>query len=240
MTTIEDREAIIKALRQVRKDAQPGVTGVHVDAPIGATADFAGPIARALTKLKTVRGKLRTEPEPVSTLSSPTLKASGSTKCKFCDQDATGDTDPPTCGDHTQMATEKALIVKSAALQFTFSPLYLPLQKDAHGDWTDPDDLQKAVWGLQRFGDRTINIQHLPGTVAGEWVELATWPWEHEAALSVPGGDIRKAKFPPNTPWMGVVWGNEAWAEVLAGRMRGLSMEGTATRVSAALPGLEA
>jgi hypothetical protein len=111
--------------------------------------------------------------------------------------------------------------------------------EDAHGDWASADDLQKAVWGLQRAGDRTINVQHLPGTSAGEWVELACWPYEHEVSLTVPGQIAKAVTLPANTPYMGVIWNDRAWTEVKAGRLRGLSMEGTAFRVAADLPGLE-
>jgi hypothetical protein len=245
VTDTFDREAVRKALEEFRKE-QPATSQVHVDAPVGSTADFGG-LGAKLTRWKRKQKKGATKDVPAST-----MKATGKPKCKFCDNDATGDTDPPTCGDHKSMEKAAGLLVmkslgemagpgnltviKSASLHYTFSPLYIPNRLDAHKHWADPDDLQKAVWNLQRAGDRTINVQHLPGTRAGEWVELATWPWEHEAELSVPGGTITKHRFPPNTPWMGVVWDDAAWGEVLEGRERGLSIEGTASKIVADLP----
>jgi 2'-5' RNA ligase/cation transport regulator ChaB len=120
--------------------------------------------------------------------------------------------------------------------RFTFAPLYLPNAEDAHGEWATPDDLQKAVWDYARTGDREITLQHIPGVVIGEWVELACWPWEHEATLTVPGSAVRKVKLPPNTPWMGVVWSERAWPLVKSGHLRGLSIEGRAKRVEADIP----
>ena len=240
--TIEHADEIRKALITLRKDGQPGVSQVHVNAPLGNMSVGVGGMGRLATALKRARAKLTTVTETTTTLPTPTLKAK---TCSFCAETATGDTDPPSCDAHREMATAKALsgaltVVKSAPLQFTLSPLYVPHRKDAHGEWTTDEDLQKAAWGLMRSGDRTINIQHLPGTVAGEWVELATWPWEHDAELATPGGEVRKVRMPANTPYMGVVWGDEAWEEVQAGRLRGLSMEGTARRVTADLPGIDA
>lgn len=129
--------------------------------------------------------------------------------------------------------------------RFSFSPVYIPNHYDAHDEWTDPDQLQEAIWGLVKSTDnitdaRTLTLQHITGFNIGEWVELACWPYPHEATLTVPGEGVRKVTLPANTPWMGVLWTPSAWREVEAGRLRGLSIEGTSLRTVADIPTLAA
>jgi hypothetical protein len=121
--------------------------------------------------------------------------------------------------------------------RFTLSPWYIPDSIDGHGDFMTADDLQKTLWGYVKKGDRSIRLQHDPDTVAGEWVELMAWPHEVEIDMALPG--VHKAdspvtktyKLPAGTVYMGVEWTEEAWKDVKAGRILGLSIGGRSGRI---------
>lgn len=137
-------------------------------------------------------------------------------------------------------------LLKSATVEedrYTFAPLYIPsaddlsdLHLDAHDEFATVTDLQKSVWSYMRKGDRRIYLQHMPSVLAGEFVELATWPYEVEAELIVPGDDMQKAEsktvtLPPGTPYMGTIWRPWAWDLVKRGKLRGYSIGGQARRI---------
>ena len=54
--------------------------------------------------------------------------------------------------------TPSSMVVAKAddAHRYTLGPAYVPDREDAHGEWTDPDTLQAAMWDWVRKGDRTI------------------------------------------------------------------------------------
>lgn len=117
--------------------------------------------------------------------------------------------------------------------RYTLGPLYVPDYVDAHGEFTDADNIEIATWDYVRTGNREINHMHSTRRV-GEWVGLLPWPYPVEVEMIVPGSvqKSRKVKFPPGTPFMGVVWDEWAWDElVVPGHVRGFSMEGFSTRV---------
>jgi len=122
-----------------------------------------------------------------------------------------------------------------AEQRYTLGPVYVPGLEDAHGEFTDEVTLQKALWDWIRKGDRAIYMQHSE-EVAGEMVEMLTWPFEIEAALEVPGQGATNYSFPADTPFMGVVWKDWAWDQVKAGELRGYSIGGVARRMEADLP----
>jgi len=126
-------------------------------------------------------------------------------------------------------------VAKAEEQRFTLAPVYVPGIEDAHGEFTDEDTLQKALWDWMREGDRTIYLQHSE-KAAGEMVEMLTWPMPIETALAVPGEGITKYAFPENTPFMGVIWEPWAWEMVKAGELRGYSIGGNAQRMEADLP----
>lgn len=133
---------------------------------------------------------------------------------------------------------EKARFVRKADEQrFTLGPLYVPDFMDAHGEWTDADELQTAVWGWVRSGDRRIFLQHDRDTVAGEWVEVMTMPqsWTVSMMDSV-GNAIGEVTYPPNTVFLGVIWDEKVWPDVKAGKIRGYSIGGYSDRMYAELP----
>lgn len=127
------------------------------------------------------------------------------------------------------------IIAKAAEHRYTLGPVYVPGREDAHGEFTDADTLQAALWDWVRKGDRRIFLQH-GDKVAGEAVEVLTWPFAIEAELGVPGQGMTKYAFPANTPFMGVVWEDWAWEKIKAGELRGYSIGGHARRMEADLP----
>lgn len=118
---------------------------------------------------------------------------------------------------------------------FTLGPMYIPDRLDAHSEWTDSEELQKAVWEYVKGGDRRIRLQHDRDEVAGEWVEVMTWPYEVSVPMmrkDVSGNDTHEpTMFPANTVFLGVKWKPWAWELVKAGKIRGYSIGGRAERL---------
>lgn len=130
---------------------------------------------------------------------------------------------------------DSGFVSKAAEHRYTLGPAYVPDREDAHGEFTDTETLQAAMWEWVRKGDRTIYLQH-SDKAAGEMVELMTMPFPLEAELTVPGEGVTKYEFPADTPFLGVVWEPWAWDMVKAGQLRGYSIGGSARRVEADLP----
>lgn len=134
----------------------------------------------------------------------------------------------------------RAEIIKAAdedEKRFTFSVVYKPDEVDAHGEFASADELQEALWGYVKTGDRRIFLQHgfLPGIKfkqAGEWVEIVAWPEAVKATLRLPTGESFKRDIPANTIWMGVIWEPWAWQFVKEGKIRGFSFGGRAQRIT--------
>lgn len=120
--------------------------------------------------------------------------------------------------------------------RYTLGPWYVPNQLDAHNEWSDPDSLQKALWGYVKSADRDIRLQHDRSIVAGEWVEAMSWPFEVEVPLTKADGTVTKYKYPAGTPFLGVQWEPWAWELVKAGKLRGYSIGGKSDRVLVDLP----
>jgi hypothetical protein len=141
-------------------------------------------------------------------------------------------------GEYTVEHVGKAALVrKDDARRFTLGPLYVPDFMDAHGEWTDPDELQKAAWEWVRAGDRRIFDQHDRTTPIGEWVEIMTMPQPWTVMMKdAAGNDVGEVTYPEGTVFLGVVWSEEKWPEVQAGRYRGYSIGGFAEREMAPLP----
>jgi len=128
-------------------------------------------------------------------------------------------------------------IQKSDEQRYTLGPWYVPNRADAHGEWTDSDELQKALWGYVENGDRDIRLQHNVNIVAGKWVEAMTWPHPIEVPmLQADTGQITKTTFPAGTVFLGVQWNPWAWELVKKGEIRGYSIGGTGSGVEVDLP----
>lgn len=126
--------------------------------------------------------------------------------------------------------------MKADERKFTLGPLYIPNQIDAHTEWTDADELQVAVWDYVKSNDRKIHLQHNRDVVAGEWLEIMTFPYELSVPMMKTNGTTSQVTYPANTVFMGVQWKDWAWDLVKAGKLRGYSIGGKAKRISADLP----
>ena len=133
--------------------------------------------------------------------------------------------------------TESTLISKAVnERMFTLGPMYIPNVRDAHNEWTDSEELQKAVWDYVKKGDRRIRLQHDKEKVAGEYVEIMAWPYEVEVPMMMKDTTQKPMMFPANTVFLGVVWEPWAWEMVKNGKLRGYSIGGRAERLLADLP----
>jgi 2'-5' RNA ligase len=142
-----------------------------------------------------------------------------------------------TLGRGVNPATSNPTLRKSSdELRFTLGPWYVPSTLDAHDEWTDGDELQKALWDYVDSGDRGIRLQHNREVVAGRWVEAMQWP--HSVAMPMDQGDgvTKQVTFPAGTVFLGVRWEEWAWPLVKNGEIRGYSIGGTSRRVTVDLP----
>ena len=137
-----------------------------------------------------------------------------------------------------QPSSDEPTLVSKAVEErmFTLGPMYIPNVKDAHAEWTDPEELQKAVWEYVKKGDRRIRLQHDKDTVAGEWLEIMAWPYDVEAPIIMKDASEGSMKFPANTVFLGVKWEPWAWQMIKEGKLRGYSIGGHAQRLLADLP----
>jgi len=127
-------------------------------------------------------------------------------------------------------------VYKSDEKRFTLGPWYIPDRADAHGEWTDPEELQKALWNYVKSGDRRIRLQHNKNVVAGEWVETMTWPYPVTVPITKADGSMGEHTYPTGTVFMGVQWEPWAWEMVKAGKLTGYSIGGKAERILVDLP----
>lgn len=128
-------------------------------------------------------------------------------------------------------------VVKAAEeRRFTLGPMYVPDFLDAHGEWTDPDELQRALWDYVKAGDRRIRLQHNREIVAGEWVEAMTWPYPVTVPMYKATGELTEYTYPAGTVFLGVQWETWAWELVKRGDLRGYSIGGTTDRILADFP----
>lgn len=132
----------------------------------------------------------------------------------------------------------KARFVRKAdEKKFTLGPLYVPDFMDAHGEWTDAEELQNAVWGWVKSGDRRIFLQHDREVEAGEWVEVMTMPQPWKVNMLAADGSVAgEVTYPAGTVFLGVHWNDEAWADIKAGKLRGYSIGGMSGTVYADMP----
>jgi hypothetical protein len=136
---------------------------------------------------------------------------------------------------------QQTVVFKSAdEHRFTLGPWYVPNAADAHDEWTDSAELQKALWEYVRKGDRSIRLQHAPDTKAGEWVEAMTMPFDIDVPMMSPDTNESVSKvFPEGTVFLGVVWEPWAWEMVKNGEITGYSIGGSAERYEIDLPQME-
>jgi hypothetical protein len=116
--------------------------------------------------------------------------------------------------------------------RYTLAPWYVPDVLDAHDEWTDKEEVQKAFWDYLKRDDRSIRLQHNMDITAGEWVEGLTWPHAVTVPIKHPEGDT-EVTFPAGTPFLGVIWEPWAWQLIKDGEIRGLSIGGRGRRMEA-------
>ena len=119
--------------------------------------------------------------------------------------------------------------------KFTLAPWYIPNRYDAHEEWTDPDELQKALWDYVKSGDRAIRLQHNKDVVAGEWVEAMTMPFPVTMPMKKANGRVEHLEYPAGTVFLGVRWDDWAWDMVKNGEITGYSIGGSAERLEVGL-----
>jgi hypothetical protein len=119
--------------------------------------------------------------------------------------------------------------------RFTLGPWYIPNRYDAHGEWTDADELQKALWEYVRTGDRGIRLQHDKDIVAGEWLEAMSFPVPVTIGMNKAEGS-QQVTYPSGTVFLGVQWKPWAWELVKEGKIRGFSIGGAAARIEMMMP----
>jgi len=120
--------------------------------------------------------------------------------------------------------------------KFTLGPWYIPNKEDAHGEWSDADELQKALWDYVRLGDRDIRLQHNTDIVAGEWVEAMSFPVPVTLNMKKAQGDSKEVTYPAGTVFLGVKWNDWAWDMVKENKITGFSIGGSAARVEMGIP----
>ena len=119
--------------------------------------------------------------------------------------------------------------------RFTLGPWYIPNQYDAHGEWTDADELQKSLWDYVKSGDRGIRLQHNKDIVAGEWLEAMSFPVPVTIGMNK-DAIAKQVTYPAGTVFLGVQWKPWAWDMVKAGKIKGFSIGGAAARIEMAMP----
>lgn len=115
--------------------------------------------------------------------------------------------------------------------RYTLGAMYIPDRIDAHGEWTDSNELQRAVWDYVKTNDRRIRLQHNRDIVAGEWVEVMAFPYEITVPIKTMSGVEVNHTYPANTVFLGVVWEPWAWELVKEGKILGYSIGGRAERL---------
>jgi hypothetical protein len=115
--------------------------------------------------------------------------------------------------------------------RFTLAPLYVPNMLDAHGEFTDPEELQQAVWKWVQKGDRGIRLQHNKEVVAGEWVEVMSLPYPMTVPMYKADGTVSEITYPSGTAFLGVLWEPWAWELVKSGKLSGYSIGGRSQRI---------
>ena len=127
-------------------------------------------------------------------------------------------------------------VFKADEKRFTLGPWYIPNTTDAHDEWTDSEELQKALWNYVKKGDRRIRLQHNKDIVAGEWLETMTWPYPVTVPVTKADGETQAVTYPTGTVFMGVQWEPWAWDLVKKGKLTGYSIGGKAERMLVDLP----
>lgn len=124
------------------------------------------------------------------------------------------------------------LIKSTPARQYTLCIAYPALKadvkvaQDGYRDFVGPDALEDAAWSYMTKG-ADVGLWHAHGTEgAGRVVESYIYRGPDWEIPTKNGTEVVKAG-----DWcIGIIWGNQAWAEIQKGRVNGVSMQGDAAR----------
>lgn len=113
------------------------------------------------------------------------------------------------------------LVKRADEQRFSLGVAYPANSVDAHGEYADAEELEKAAW--QFMQDPKVGIMHRFGTEgAGRVVESYVWRFEKTTI----GGQV----ISPGDWLLGVVWEPQAWALIKSGDLNGFSIQGWAAR----------
>lgn len=156
-------------------------------------------------------------------------------RCAFCSATATrklwsnGRKHVAVCDDCRSRAFGLAKL--NDEWRYTLGPVYAPDTLDLHDEFADDAELHRAFIEYAALSDRRLRLQHNTDVEVGTVVELMRVPWEHTVQLSAPGRDTYEVTLPAGTVWMGVVWDERPWNELVkTGKIGGYSMGGRAFR----------
>jgi hypothetical protein len=110
---------------------------------------------------------------------------------------------------------------------------FTPNDPDSHGEFVDASDLETA---LEAFAEqsmatgRRINVGHKKDQYAGKWLSLFPWPFELTVPMTKADGSTRSVTYPAGTWFAWIEVDAAYWPDVLAGKLAGISIGGTAAR----------
>lgn len=129
------------------------------------------------------------------------------------------------------------LVVKAEAerrytlvVAYPANKLDVGVAKDGYQDFAGPDDVEEAAWNYM-LKSRNVGLWHEDGTdAAGDVVESYVYrgpDWVVKAS------DGTEQVIKPGDWLMGIRWNEDSWADVLSGKINGVSMQGSALREEA-------
>lgn len=135
----------------------------------------------------------------------------------------------PPAGSERVAVQVAARVVKAAQpawKRIVHSVVYSPGDVDAHGDFMEPEDIEKMAHDAMRSG-LYVNHEHQAGAIEADIVESYIAPQDFNLQLD----DGSPYHIPKGSHVMAMhVWGDEPWQRVLSGEYAGFSLEGTALR----------
>ena len=122
-----------------------------------------------------------------------------------------------------------ALVKAVDERRYTLSVAYpadradVAVAQDGHRDFASKAAVEEAAWNYLRKS-RNVGLMHVDGTDgSGEVVESFVWPGEDWATSS--GYVVKQGDW-----LLGVVWDEDSWDMIKAGKIGGVSMQGSARR----------
>lgn len=125
---------------------------------------------------------------------------------------------------------ELAVVAKSEPHRIASAVAYEALPAvDGHGEGIDAVTLSVAFLRYAATKNKTLRLQHQPGTAAGEVIALASWPAARKAELCTPSA-CDSPELTPFTVFSVTRFTPKAFAAVSNGAALGLSLGGSGKR----------